>query len=350
MSGLRSLPPVCRLSTHAALAALALALTLAGCQSWLVEDASVLTPTAVPPRATEAPDESATPLTPSPTATITLTPAISPTPPIGPTQRANPTQMTATAQSSAPDNTPVIEYFVAFPTEARPGDIILLFWSARNVSEAAIWRIKEDGSPGRTYPVAPEGELQMETMAVGRDEIFVLSVTNGMMTVEQEVAVTVTCGGGFFFEPAPEEACPDGDPVTTNATFQSFERGQMIWLHLTNQVFILFTDVGQGSPGRLAWTVVGNPFADGMPEDDPALVPPPGLLQPRRELGMVWRDTPGVRDRIGWAIGEPQQYSATFQNADIDGSSLLFLTDPIGSVLALYANGITWQVAKYGGS
>ncbi len=314
---------------------------LSACQSWLVLDPTLAAQTFTPGPTVEAAAQtpSATPLTPSPSPTVTLTPIASMTPPIGATDPAQ-------AGSGAPAvRPPEIEYFVAFPTEALPGDLVLLFWSADYATGAAIWRVKEDGTPGRTWAVEPEGELSVEVEAAGRDEEFVLAVTNGSVTIEQRLAIAVACVETFFFQPAPEEACPLEPAFTTQATFQGFERGQMFWLGSVGQIIVLFTDRA-ASP---AWLAVTDPFFEGAPEEDPGIVPPPGLRQPRRGFGMVWRDTPDLRDRLGWALGEEQAYTATVQRGTVEGGGTAwYFSNPAGAVMALLPDGADWTTLSGG--
>src|SRR5574341_1329237 len=341
-----SRPPVFHLRSLQFIPAACLVLALlTGCGNWLVEDPDLITPSAtlsptplVTGTAAVAYVATVTPMTPTVTATITLTPIVSPTPPIGPTSTLEPAALTATASNPEADRAPVIEYFVAVPTDARPGDRIQFFWATRNVTQAALWRVKEDGSPGRAFPVPPSGQYDLPALAAGREEEFVLSATNGHVTVEARVHVNVSCPLEFFFEDVPEESCPTTEAVSENATFQAFEHGQMFWMQTANQIIILFTS------GEPAWMIVVNPFFDGAPEDDPNIIPPEGMRQPRREFGMVWRDTPGVRERVGWALGDPLPYLMTKQTADVEGQSQLFFTDPVGSVIRLVPDGEEWIV------
>jgi hypothetical protein len=321
-----------------------MSLALAACADWIQPEPTLPVwdiPT-IPSVAAAESGATPSPVTPTVTATITLTPVASFTPLIGPTSTLSFDQRTATAAGPVGEN-PSIEYFIAFPTEAIPGETVLLFWKAHNATSAAIWRINADGRPGRTYPVDVEGDFSIQVLAAGRAEEFVLSVSNGHTTVEQRVSVDASCDTPFFFEPQPQSGCGTTDPTPAGAIFQGFERGQMIFNQGTGQIIILFTD--GGSP---AWMSVVNPFFDGAPEDDPNLTPPEGLRQPRREIGMAWRETPTVRERLGWAIGDPTPYTTTYQRGtDSEGGDALYLTDPAGGVIYLAPDGEAWQVVAY---
>lgn len=323
---------------------------LSACEGWLVAEPTPVSweiPTGFPVTPTaqsESPlGSTATRTVITPSATITLTPRFSPTPPLGATGTVSWIMLTATAAGPASVSDPRIDYFVVYPTDAKPGDLISLFWKTSNVSDAAIWRVKEDGSPGRTWKVEPEGQMSLELSTVGRQERFVLSVTNGIRTIEQLAEVTVGCNFTWFFTPEPTSGCPDALPSPTGALMQGFQNGQMFWLQSTNQVIALYSDGNQP-----AWVSVSNGFTEGMMEEDPALTPPEGMRQPRREFGLVWRDTPGVRERLGWAVGDAAAFTSTIQpaiyGADARG---LFFTDPTGAIIQLVPNGEGWLVVSY---
>ncbi|MFW5749092.1 MAG: hypothetical protein ACOCYT_05710 [Chloroflexota bacterium] len=122
--------------------------------------------------------------------------------------------------------------------------------------------------------------------------------------------------------------CPVGAPPTiTNrgAAFQSFERGTMIWLNdPTPAIYVLFND------GRFQrYQDTYNPSVD---PDSGGETPPPGLLEPVRGFGKVWRTIPGVRDSLGWALQPETGDRAALQ--EFTQGRLLFL--PLrGDVLEL---------------
>ena len=42
-------------------------------------------------------------------------------------------------------------------------------------------------------------------------------------------------------------------------------------------------------------------------------MPPAGLLQPIRGFGKIWRETSGVRDKLGWATVPEQGFDTQWQ-------------------------------------
>jgi hypothetical protein len=95
--------------------------------------------------------------------------------------------------------------------------------------------------------------------------------------------------------------------TTVQAAFQPFERGSMFWLQDTDRVFVL-TQGATPADGVLA--KYQNTWREGMPETDPTVTAPEGMLQPTRIFGQAWRTYPGVRDALGWATSDVVMYTA----------------------------------------
>lgn len=299
----------------------------------------------------------------APLPTLTPSPAVSPTPalaeptsapgdPVVPTATLAELAPPAGAASPAPFDWPspgasaspagpAISYFVASPEEAAPGEPVLLFWSAEGI-EGAIYRLDAAGVPGQTWQVEPEGSLTVSLRGDGEEETFVLAVTNGVATVEARVVVGQSCAVAWYVIPGPPGLCPAGDQVPTDAAAQRFERGWMFWLAELGQIVVLYDEPSAQDDATPAWQMVSNPYVEGMPEDDPGLVPPEGMAQPRRGFGLVWRDAPTVRDRLGWATGAETPFSTTYQLAGPEGSQGMVFTTLDGQVILLVPGGQGW--------
>ena len=102
-----------------------------------------------------------------------------------------------------------------------------------------------------------------------------------------------------------------GGEQTFSTAYEEFEHGAMLWMAIEDEyyseqtVIVLYDD---GSFDRFTDT-----WDDSQPVDDPALVPPDGLYQPRFGFGKVWRDAPGVRERLGWALAPETGSDGEFQ-------------------------------------
>lgn len=123
-----------------------------------------------------------------------------------------------------------------------------------------------------------------------------------------------------------------GCPIQIAAQFrgvtQVFERGVMYWRGDTGEIWAIAT--GNASKGRY-WYVAQS--AEAMNED---VQPPAGLRAPVRGFGGVWRNTPDVRDALGFARTDEQELAMQSQRFD---GGLLFLDSSAGLVFALIVDG-----------
>jgi hypothetical protein len=141
----------------------------------------------------------------------------------------------------------------------------------------------------------------------------------------------------FFILPRPD-TCPATLATVSQAVYQEFENGLMIWIQQQDLIYVMYNNFGEP-----AWESYEDLFDDGMIEIDETWELPPSteLFQPRRGFGMLWRANPGVRGRIGWALDEWEvPYSSTVQTGE-DGT--LFLQDPYGGVVLLMPEQRDWS-------
>jgi hypothetical protein len=322
----------------------AVALALAGCRAFVADVPTIAPlPTFTPsPTVTETSTASPTSNV-TPTAPLTVTPAVTNTPPLGPSVTPEPF---ATPGGAAPaaSGPPTINYFVATPEEPAPGESLLLFWSSEGATDAFIYRVEEDGGPGRTWTVDPAGSLSLESVAPDEDgtATYVLAVTNTAATVEQElvVALGLACGETWFYADETDEAeeetdaCPDGPESTSQAVYQPFENGRMFWIGETGEIIILFNDGDE--PAWLAVTDTG-PEPD---PDDQVDEPPQGLIRPLRGFGAVWTNNADVQARLGWATAPESPFDTTIQR----GEGQIALTSPAGEAIVLLPDGEAWEM------
>jgi serine/threonine-protein kinase len=113
--------------------------------------------------------------------------------------------------------------------------------------------------------------------------------------------------------------CPRAAAGNTPSAWQSFERGAMLWRSDANLIYILEPDS--------RWRSLGDKWREGDLDFDPNLVAPADLRQPVRGFGLVWREQPGVREELGWAVSEELGFIALLQE---------------------FAGGLIWQDAERG--
>ncbi|MBN1681035.1 MAG: hypothetical protein JW966_12170 [Anaerolineae bacterium] len=136
---------------------------------------------------------------------------------------------------------------------------------------------------------------------------------------------------------AQDSTPPPPTYTTTRAAFMRFEKGYMFWLDDSKEVFVMpgYTDLN----GPLS--VYSDTWQDGMPEVDASLEVPPGLIQPDRGFGIVWRNNPQVRDALGWAKDRAHGYTALV----VRDNGRILISCPDNRVYELY-NG-EWKSIDY---
>jgi len=194
-------------------------------------------------------------------------------------------------------------------TEADPGDAITLEWQSSGGNLASLYHLMNSGQLDGWWEVEPGGSMEYVIPANSRNwEGFVLFVLDEAEHVTQAtLQVTLRCPDVWFFSPAPDE-CPISPPILTDGAEQHFEHGLMLWIKAEDRIYALFDDGLQP-----AFKVLMDEWDESKPESDPSIVPPAGLYQPVRGFGLVWREEPGVRDRLGWAVDEEAGYPTAVQ-------------------------------------
>lgn len=106
--------------------------------------------------------------------------------------------------------------------------------------------------------------------------------------------------------------CPTAPASITWAAWQPFERGHMLWRDDVDLVNVLHfkngTDVSTGD-----WQLIEDDW-DGSNPEGIGLSPPPGLYEPIRGFGWVWRTfLDGPSSKVGWAREEEKGFCAKTQ-------------------------------------
>lgn len=246
--------------------------------------------------------------------TVTPTPAFEPSP--SPTPTVEPVPTTSAAPATSP-NPPVIQTFQARPESSAPGDptdpggTVILTWSASNADKAIIYQLLPSGQlPADGWDVPTSGTLTHTLAAEVQNRVdFVLYVWDAQgRSANAGAEVAIRCRYTWFFEPAPESICPTKS-LTSPAAVQTFERGTMLWLGTEDAIVVLYTEPAYTT----RWARFEDRWDEGNPVDNPALEPPPGLQQPIRGFGLVWREHPEVREQLGWATAGEQGYTTVLQ-------------------------------------
>ena len=149
--------------------------------------------------------------------------------------------------------------------------------------------------------------------------LLLASACQGPPPTQIILVVTATPEGDIQVVEESEEPSPTATPILNTSTPQAtptidpfptaiinqiqvaeqvFEGGRMFWLQPTQQIWVMIvTEAGSGD-----WQIFEDTFAEGEAAFDPEIVPPDGLLQPERGFGKLWRENPGLREALGWAV------------------------------------------------
>jgi hypothetical protein len=130
--------------------------------------------------------------------------------------------------------------------------------------------------------------------------------------------------GGTFASVWQEYHSVLGCPINNQITIpliaeEAFQGGHLLWRSDTDDVYVIYdrqkTNAVELWEGRWTtdptwdWAAVGEPDPDGI-----GLSPPPGLVEPKRGFGWLWRTFLGRENgQLGWALDKEYGFENTGQ-------------------------------------
>ncbi|MBI5671071.1 MAG: hypothetical protein HZC41_24005 [Chloroflexi bacterium] len=150
-----------------------------------------------------------------------------------------------------------------------------------------------------------------------------LEVVDGEAVATQDIGVEVVCAYEAMSQTAGFNACPVEPIRYVFVAWQAFERGVMMWISETRQIWVMTFD------SRLQ--ILEDTYQEGDPT--PAAVAPEGMYTPQRGFGRVWEQLGGPRG-LGWALGKEMGYDAGWQPAG-RYSFTTFVGSPFKEVYAI---------------
>jgi hypothetical protein len=159
-----------------------------------------------------------------------------------------------------------------------------------------------------------------------------------LLVMTQLVNSAEECAEEWFFEAPLPDGCPLEAAVSSNGSFMQFENGFMMWSAARDAIFVLYI-----SEGDVRWQEIADRFQEGMLEVDSDLnaLKPPYTFQPRRGMGLIWRENDEMRERLGWAVAEYEfPYEIEIQMGQ-DGTT--YVRDWRGGVFVLLEEGADWM-------
>jgi len=133
--------------------------------------------------------------------------------------------------------------------------------------------------------------------------------------------IVVLVAGTFSVHAAQTE-------IRSEAAFQVFEGGYMLWEGATGNIWVLYLD---------NTTRVFSEASYASLPDNPIFGTPDNRVRPISGFGRVWGNYSEVRDRLGWALGTEQAYTLTRENlARVGNGAIMFrVTLPDGRAVML---------------
>jgi hypothetical protein len=252
---------------------------------------------------------------------------------------ATPTATATPTPTSPPGVGPVINYLRSEVDQADPGDMITLEWETKRATNAILYHLMPTGQLGSFWEVGVNGlfEYEIDTGERNHTDFLLIVSDDEGSTAQASLSVALRCPDTWFFASAPDE-CPGGPALVSEGAEEHFEHGVMIWVGEQDAIYVLFDD--GLSP---TWRIYSDEWDSGEPVDDPTLTPPAGLYQPVRGFGLVWREQPGVRDRLGWAIDLESGFPTSVQRTSRPKYNDIYIRALDGKVWKLLREWSGWE-------
>lgn len=227
--------------------------------------------------------------------------------------------------SLAATNQVRIESFTAMPNPVAPGGIITVTWqvvgtqyalltvldSATNQPLAIVQELPTAGSTTVSVPATGTSEIRLVLHAANLTTTYPVNMYERLAEASLSVSVAT-----------------QQTTHTTQAAYQPFENGFMIWLADRDGIYVFgLASVGIYPPTSLR-NLPDNPYTDA----------PTGLFAPVSGFGRVWGNNEQMRKYMGWARTPEQSYQAAVTELS---SSLMSISLPDGRVV--YIENQTWH-------
>lgn len=239
----------------------------------------------------------------------------------------------------SPPQPPQIITFTANVPIADPGETITLSWETSQATTITLYHLF-GGVLSTFWDVAPTGTMSYTISSGSRNqEDFILYADNDDFPwTSASLSLPLTCPDSWFFAPAPD-ICPQNAALISASAEQQFEFGTMIWVAEEDRIYVLFADT-VFSP---RWSAFEDKWQEGDPVDDPSIVPPPGFYQPQRGFGLVWREEPSVRERLGWALAPESSGDTAVQRTSYFKYNHTYLKAIDNDVWHLFPESSDWE-------
>jgi hypothetical protein len=287
-------------------------------------------------------------LTPSATATATVTSSptststATRTPTSTRTSTPRPPTATATFTLTPTPDLPIIQQFQASAASAQAGTAFQIIYAALNADSVRIEQLNPQGAIIQSFPSALSGVLPvLAQTTTGRVAFYRMVASKAGVEVAQTLTVIITCPIPWFFGDLSGPAdigCPQALGAAAAGAYQTFERGQMIYVSANglNRIYGLQNDGSR-------YIVYVNGWDGTTINSNPA---PPGLFIPEQMFNWAYYNTNAPigawNPQVGWAIGAIDTSPRTIQ---FEANSTRFYIDVPGGAVYRFSGGDsgTWS-------
>lgn len=135
--------------------------------------------------------------------------------------------------------------------------------------------------------------------------------------------------------PTPSAAYipPFSDGSALASSYQRFERGFMLWIAGTGDIFVFYDDGNYELFPLVSYT---------FRSDNPIFGPPPGRIRPIFGFGKVWGNFSTVRERLGWATQDEIGQLTGFSRSVRNGLTFFGFSLPSGPTVSVDPYQSTW--------
>lgn len=197
-----------------------------------------------------------------------------------------------------------ITSFTVNPTTVNPGAPVTLTWNVVGTGGVFIEQVVPGVGAAEVVVTAqsPQGSA-----TVYLPDYAAYNVQFTLWTAARDASATteilVHCPFTFFF--GEGDGCPATEPLSIESAYQEFEGGFMVWRGDTREIYAFISD------GTTEYYL--EAAFDNLPENNPAEAPPLDRFAPTSGFGRVWTNTPGLAEKLGWALAAEQGYTTTLQ-------------------------------------
>lgn len=239
-----------------------------------------------------------------------------------------------------PESAPRILSFTADVEIADPGDTIELAWETENATTVTLYHLLPTLQLGQFWQVTATGTMTYTINDWTRnvERFYLVADNDSFPATSAMLSITLTCPYDWFFSPAPD-ICAQNAAVISPGAEQHFEHGLMLWVEAEDRIYVLYDQDQYTS----RWEIFTDEWEEGDPVEDPSLTPPPGLYQPQRGFGLVWREGSLVRDRLGWALAPETGYETATQRTSYARYNDIYIRAQDGNVWRLLPEKSGWE-------